>query len=198
MSGFKSGEKGDFRVGDYVKEKTGKKRRGRVVSIEGSNLTVDIGEKENVTAAKTNYEKTRNTMSGKQFKEVLINSLLFGGIQLIRKDGMFGHRSVNFLVSDAAYEFLLKGFIENMVPFVRPDGIPPEDKRKFFQTSDFKNGIGKALPVVLLMQLYGMGMHKHKFSANIGKNIIDASLAITVGNVIDRKFIADKKKVYNY
>ena len=61
MSGFKSGEKGDFRVGDYVKEKTGKKRKGRIVSIEGDNLTVDIGEKENVTAAKTNFEKSRNT-----------------------------------------------------------------------------------------------------------------------------------------
>jgi hypothetical protein len=189
----------EIRLGDYVKEVGGEKRKGRVVSGTATDgYKVDFGKKDAESKSKAEIEKTRNTMSGGQFKEILLNGAVFGGIQLFRKENIFGERSIDFLVSDALYEFLLKGVVEDMVPMIRPDGILAADDRKFFASSDFKNGIGKAIPVVLTMQLYSMLMRKHKFSNNIGKNILDSIVALTGSNIIDRKFLSDKKKTYNY
>ena len=60
------------------------------------------------------------------------------------------------------------------------------------------NGVAKAIPIVAVMQAYGSVMQKHGFSQNIGRNILDAAVACSVSNVIDRKFFADKEKTYSY
>jgi hypothetical protein len=199
-SGSGSKDKG-IRIGDYVKESTGKKRRGRVVGADGETaMMVDFGDKVAVSTPTKDLVVTRNTMGGAQFKEILLNSALFASIQGVRKSDTFmGNRSVSFLISDALYEFLLKGFAEKTLPMLRPDSITEKDAReKFFNTADLKNGVGKAVPLVVLMQLYGMAVHKAKFSQHIGKNILDAAIACSASNIIDRKFFADKDKTYSY
>ena len=206
----KSGEKGgsgfgskakDIRVGDYVRETKGDKRKGRVTGGDKSaGFKVDVGEKVDVTIAAADLQVSRNTFGSGQFKEILLNSALFASIQGVRKSDTFmGKRSVNFLVSDSIYELLLKGFAEKTIPMLRPDSITDEtDRDSFFKSGDMMNGVAKAIPIVLVMQGYGMAVHKHKFSEHIGKNILDAALACSAANIIDRKFLADKEKVYNY
>ena len=199
-SGFGSKAK-DLRVGDYIREKVGDKRSGRIVGGTASaGFVVDVGEKDDVTIVADNLESTRNTFGSNQFKEILLNSALFASIQGVRKSDTFmGKRSVNFLISDSIYELFLKGFAESSLPMLRPDSIvDKEDREKFFASSDFMNGVAKALPIVLVMQCYGMAVHKHKFSEHLGKNVIDAALACTTSNIIDRKFLADSEKTYSY
>ena len=199
--GSGSGSKAkDLRVGDYVKEKVGDKRSGRITGGDMSGFLVDVGEKDDVTITGTNLESTRNTFGSNQFKEILLNSVLFASIQGVRKSDTFmGNRSVNFLISDAIYELFLKGIAENSIPMLRPDSLVEADARdKFFASADVMNGVAKAIPIVLVMQGYGMAVHKHKFSESIGKNILDAALACSASNVIDRKFLSDKEKTYSY
>lgn len=200
--GSGSGSK-EFRIGDYVREKGGDKRRGRIVGGDASAFQVDIkGEDAPVSLAASALDRSNSTFGnfGGQIKEVLLNSVLFAGIQGIRKSDTFGgQRSINFLISDALYELLLKGFVEGALPMIRPDSVvKKEDREKFFASSDFMNGVAKAIPIVAVMQAYGSVMQKHGFSQNIGRNILDAAVACSVSNVIDRKFFADKEKTYSY
>ena len=137
---------------------------------------------------------------GGSVKEVLLNSVAFGAIQGVRKSDTFmGQRSMNFLISDAIYELLLKGFVEKTIPMVRPDSImKKEDREKFFNSADIKNGVAKAIPIVVVMAAYGKFVHKHGFGQNIGKNILDAAIACSAANIVDRKFFADSDKTYSY
>ena len=200
-SGISSSDK-DIRIGDYVKEKAGKKRSGRVESGDKSaGWSVLIkGEKAPVPLTDDEVEKSRNTFSdfGRNLKEVLLNSVAFASIQGIRKsDSFMGQRSVNFMISDALYEFLARGFVEDMIPFVRPDSTTGDDIKAWFSSKDFKNA-AKAIPIVILMQLYGKMVHKHALGHNAGKNILDSFIAVAVANVVDRKLLADKEKTYSY
>ena len=189
-----------LRLGDWVAEKKDKKRRGRIIGGSDNSWTVDIGEDEPITGISNDSLRRTNTTYqdlGGNFGEVALNSIAFSAMEgIFRKQPFFSHRVRNFLVSDAVYEVLLRGMAEGMIPQLRPDQLSKEDAESFFSSKDLVNGVGKAIPVVVLMAIAN-GLMKKGFSHHMGRNIVDAAVAMSLSNIVGRKF-SDTDKGYNY
>ena len=110
------------------------------------------------------------------------SNTVYAIIQKIRSGKTLGHRFQNFAAADIVYELALKNVMDKMVPFFQ---APPAPISYGLGMAELQDGVLKAVPVVLLQQIIGM-LRGHKFGAHILKNAIDAPLACTAANIVQR------------
>jgi hypothetical protein len=90
---------------------------------------------------------------------------------------------MSFVASDAAYELLLRGFLDRLIPFLRPESIAVSTG---ITSADFIDAL-KTVPVVIIQQIVCKLAYKQKMlGGHLFKNLIDAYIAYTVSNLATR------------
>jgi hypothetical protein len=181
-----SGNSG-LRLGDYVEVKD---EKGQIVGgkKDAWNFQPRDSKKPQITGVKDADIKSEgfgNRMSGDYghvFTELLGNAVSYGIIQKIRSNPTFGHRFMSFVASDVAYELLLRGFVDRLVPFLRPDSIAVTTG---VTSADFIDAL-KTIPVVIIQQIVCKFAYRQKMTGHLFKNLIDAYIAYTVSNLATR------------
>ena len=113
-------------------------------------------------------------------EEIAYNAVVYSVIQKFRKNGFFGHNTIDFMIADAVYELAGKYFIDTMVPFA----MPPAVKIDYgIGIGAFQDGIIKSIPIVLIQQLVQKFMRKSKMGHRLMHNFIDAAAACSIANV---------------
>jgi hypothetical protein len=179
--------KSGLRLGDYVQ--VGDVKGQLVGGKEGAWTFQPSDSKKSQTTALADKdikgEGFGNRMSGDYghlFTEFLGNAVSYGLIQKIRSSPTFGHRFMSFVASDVAYELLLRGFVDRLIPFLRPDSIAVSIGITY---ADFIDAL-KTIPVVIIQQIVCKFAYKQKLTGHVLKNLIDAYVAYTVSNLATR------------
>jgi hypothetical protein len=181
-----SGKSG-LRLGDYVEVG---KEKGQIVGGKKDSWTFQPrdSKKSQTTGVKDDAisgEGFGNRMSGDYghvFTELLGNAVSYGVIQKIRANPTFGHRFMSFVASDVAYELLLRGFVDRLIPFLRPDSIAVTTG---ITSADFIDAL-KTIPVVIIQQIVCKIAYKQKITGHLFKNLMDGYIAYTVSNLATR------------
>ena len=193
MSG--SGERG-FRIGDIIQkgESHGQITGGakgawtiKLYNDKGVLGSAETGVADSALKA-AGYQKYMSKTGVGSAMEVAWNGIIYAIIQKVRKSNpTFGPRFYSFVMSDAAYELFLKYFIENMVPFFRPEAVAAEETGWFPAQGDLQDAV-KSIPIALLQELALKMIYRRKLFSHFLKNLIDAFIAITGGNYSGRLF----------
>jgi hypothetical protein len=193
MSG--SGEK-QFRIGDLIQRG---ENYGQITGGAKGAWTIKIYNDKGVLGSASTgvadselkrggYKKFMSKNGITSVMEVAWNAIIYAIIQKVRKSNpTFGPRFYSFVMSDAAYELFLKYFIENMVPFFRPEAVAAEETGWFPAQGDLQDAV-KSIPIALLQELALKMIYRRKLFSHFLKNLIDAFIAITGGNYSGRLF----------
>ena len=135
-----------------------------------------------------------------QAGEIGGNALVYAIIQKIRSNPTFGHRFMSFVISDISYQLLLRGFMDRLIPQMRPDSTSYSNG---VQMGDVQDAL-KAIPVTIIQQIVCKILYKQGFTTHIFKNLFDSALAYAGSNVMTRNvsaYFSDdnaRKFVYRY
>jgi hypothetical protein len=196
---------GTIRVGDYVrhgKDKGqivgGKKGAWQFQPADPAKEPVTLEDKA-VTAE--GFGAVASNDMGGTVGELAGNALVYGIIQKIRSNPTFGHRFMSFVGSDAAYQLLLRKFVDQWIPFMRPESIA---NATGVTSADFQDAL-KTVPVVIIQQIVCKMMYNQGLTSHLFKNLVDGFITYSGSNILTRNVSAwmqpsDKpsKFVYRY
>ena len=171
---------------------------GEIVTILGPsaqagyyNVENAAGEKESValTEIKGVYTPSASTRlynyKGTAL-EVVSNGLNYAILQKIMgKSFLRSQRTHAFVISDGIYELVGKQYLEPMVLSMLRMEAPTVAKDQFIQSDDFKDAL-KAIPVVLIQQVFSKLFQKKGWTTDILRNMIEAYVAMVASNVDHR------------
>ena len=187
-----------FKVGDNVTNGDG--TNYRVIAVQGKTYTLKNAwgttttKSEDELTAATGFS-AQLTAYGPDLVELLTNSVVFGAQNLVLKKGFMNKENIQFLVEDALYEFLLKGYAqpyEEML--ISRDPLSAEDAAAFFATQDVMDAIGKTLTIGLVDIIYRVLM-KSGWKSAIWYDLRVAT-AIFIGNIVQRKLLKSEGGSY--
>ena len=148
-----------FAKGHYVCT-TDKRKKGIVIKVEGAKVTFRTTRGAYFTMDAEPLEKKEGgsyAAYAPDAMELVANSLVFSGTQLVRKRKAFGEPTVRFAITDAAYEFLLKSWLrENVESFISENmhTIQTGDDANNFNSQDIKDALAKTVSIGLLDTAY--------------------------------------------
>ena len=99
--------------------------------------------------------------------------------------------------AEIVHEYLLKGYASSWLDMLAQPVIETEAD-SFMQSSDFTDPLRKLPFVFVLQQLAQKLLYKKPFSFGAMHNLLGGYTALTVSNVGDRMFFAEKDKPYRY
>ena len=181
-----------FKVGDNVKTKTEPFEFFRVLAVDdggsytlknayGATTTKTEAELEAATGFSANFAHY-----GPDLIELLTNVVVFGAGNLVLKKGFLNRDNVKFLVEDALYEFLLKGYAqpwEEMV--ISRDALEVAKAGDFVTQQDAMDAIGRTMTIAVLDILYRLVM-KQGWKSAIWYDLRVAT-SFFISNIISRK-----------
>ena len=185
-----------FRIGDIIQRG---ENYGKITGGAKGAWTVKMYDSKGVLGAaetgvadselkRGGYTKFMSKTGANSAMEVAWNGIIYAIIQKIRKSNhTFGPRFYSFLISEASYELFLKYFVENMIPFFRPEAVAAAESNWFPAQGDFQDAV-KTIPIVLVQELALKMVYRRKFFSHFLKNLIDAFIAIAAGNYGGRLF----------
>ena len=191
MSGSGAAE---FRVGDIIQQGD---NYGQITGGAKGAWTIKIYNDKGVLGTASTgvpdaelkrggYQKFMSKSGVGAAMEVAWNSIIYAIIQKVRKSNpTFGPRFYSFVMSDAAYELFLKYFIENAIPFFRPEAVAAAASGWFPTQGDLQDAV-KSIPIALLQEVALKMVYRRKLFSHFLKNLIDAFIAITGGNYSGR------------
>ena len=181
-----------FKIGDNIKvTETG--QYGRVTSVSADDVSFKTPWNVSVTAKADTLEQAGfmgwAANEGPDMMEVLANSVSFALINRATGKGFMSKQNFRFLVEDAVYEFLLKGYTRStMDGWVGVSPLTGDDMNAWFTSQDIKDAIVKSIPISLLDIVYGM-FTKGKPGVAALWFLLKSAGAITVANVAQRKLM---------
>jgi hypothetical protein len=205
-----------MRIGDFVQHKQakgkddkevesipaqivgGEKDKWKIVYLDPKKTAPTSTVTDKQLAGEGMFGRTSNDFSG-SLGELAGNALMYGVIQAVRSGPTFGNRFMSFVGSDVAYELLLRGMIDDFIPFMRPDSFA---NKLGVRSSDFKDAM-KTIPVVIIQQIVCKVMYRSGLTQHIFKNLLDAFGAYVTSNIVTRNartyFEEDETKLlYRY
>ena len=196
-----------YNVGDRVKTLD-----GEIVTILGPSAQVgyynvnneNSGEEESVSlkdiAGLVNKE---NRMEGYKHTalEVVSNGLNYAILQKVQgKSFLRSPRTHAFVISDAIYELVGKRFAEPYILEMIGVEAPSVAEDAFIQAADFQDAL-KAVPIVLLQQIFSKLFQKKGWTTDIMRNMVEAYISIVASNVDTRliqKWVSGAEKESRY
>lgn len=195
-------------VGSYVKwgETVGNAtvhKRGQVTELaSGGRVKIQPVDKDSsvITVDLTEVELSRMTGMRMNMTSNLLEVAenVVGNSLILR---MFGHHftgpsSISFAISDAVWEFGLKGFVSPLAGFLGAPAISPTDENadSTFKMSDVMD-VGRRVPFTwILTQTVQKFVFKKAFWHNAVVNLGAQAGSMYATNVVDRYFRYDKDK----
>ena len=179
-----------FKVGDNIKV-TATGQYGRVTSVSGEDITFKTPWNVSQTVKRSTLEASGfvgfMANESPDIVEVLVNSVSFALINRATGKGFMSKQNFRFLIEDAVYEFLLKGYTrETMAGWVGVEPLTGPDMESWFSSQDVKDAIVKSIPISLLDIVYGL-FTKGKPGMPALWFLLKSAGAITLANVAQRK-----------
>ena len=180
-----------FKVGDNIRTSDGS--YGRVTQVDGEDITYQTPWNVSATAKASTLEAGGFmgfvAQESPDMLEVLANSVSFALINRITGKGFMSKQNFRFLIEDAVYEFVLKGWTRStMAGWVGQTPLTGPDMEAWFSSQDIKDAIIKSIPISLLDIVYGM-FTKGKPGMPALWFLLKSAAAITVANVAQRKLM---------
>lgn len=197
-------------VGQYVSfTEGGKTKYGRVISTsdDGANVVIkryDGGS--DLSGAVSGIEKLQSSNLARMamrlqpnFWELVENTAFSSALHPIMGNHVFGAENLSFVLADFVHEFLLKGFVEQMIDALGPSTLSGADSNAWFAGADFTDMLRKYPFIVGLQQTFQRFLFRKKWGHQIVSNLCSDAGVLLVSNYADRMFRADPKGVgYTY
>ena len=180
-----------FKVGDNVKTKSDGEY-GRVTAVDEDTITYRTPWRQTKTAQASELEASGFmgfvASESPDIMELLANTISFAAINKISGKGLMSKENMRFAVEDAAYEFLLKGWVRPTVDgWVGVTPLSGADMEAWFSSQDIKDAIVKGIPIAALDAVYNL-WQKGKFGPVSALMFsLKAVAAMTIANVAQRK-----------
>ena len=169
------------------------KNTATLIDADGKTQTEAYGKIQQSVAARLRMKAQPNAI---EMAENVVFMTLYN--KAVAGRSVTSAENVSFLIAEILHEFLLKGTLSNWFDFMK-EPVLEKDADSFFQTSDFVQDPARRLPVIfVLQQLIQKLMYKKQFSHGAMHNLLGGWAALSVSNVADRMFNAEKGKKYRY
>ena len=183
------------KVGSYVQMATDEKKHGRVTAKNEDNVTFrttmgayfTVKEEQLVEREKSIGDSLEARVP--DLMELVANTTVFGGTQLIRKKKFFGEATMRFAVEDAVYEFLLKGWLrENVESMISNTmrSIQSGDAAGNLQIEDVTDALAKTVSLLILDSAYKLAMKGKVFSLSHFYYTMQMAASFYIANIAQR------------
>jgi len=180
-----------FKIGDLVKTKGDSPEYGTVTQVDDQNITYRTAWRQTKTATADQLEVGTGVSAylaqeAPDLIELLANSVTFAVGNRVMGKQFMNKENVKFLVQNALYEFLLKGWVKDWM-IIPVDPLRGDAMNALVSQQDFMDGLNKAVAIEVIDVIYRLLM-KQKLGADSLWYFLKSATAISVANVGQRYF----------
>ena len=191
-----------IKVGSDVKASDG--ARGRVTKLTGSNAEWTTSYNEHRTDKVSDLEEVtglHGTLSAwsPDLMEIVANTVVFGGTQLVRKRKFMGEPTMRFLVEDAVFEFVgKKWFRETIEDKIFKTGRVAliGDLANNFRSQDVKDAVSKTVAIGVIDTVYKLVRGGSVFNKSTLMYGLQVAVSFYLANIGQRQFRGHKDGAY--